>query len=145
MQIWSKENWEIKLETLINSQMGSLNILIISLEQTNLYFYLQKGPFVRDLTVFKYLKYKPSSAICSRQIILKLVKHSKFMFFKRLYWNFVQQVTGNKKEFSEIQIIVIGSCEVRSITLASAFTLQNSKQQWGIKITYRFRAKSAVL
>ena len=48
-------------------------------------FYLQKGPFVRDLTVFKYLKYKPSSAICSRQIILKLVKHSKFMFFKGLY------------------------------------------------------------
>ena len=49
------------------------------------------------LTVFKYLKYKPSSAICSRQIMLKLVKHPQFMFFKGLYWNFIQQVTGNNK------------------------------------------------
>ena len=56
--------------------------------------------------------------------MLKLVKHPQFMFFKGLYWNFIQQVTGNKKEFCETQIIVIGSCEVRIITLASASTLQ---------------------
>ena len=48
-------------------------------------FIFKKVSLSEILTVFKYLKYKPSSAICGRQIMLQLVKHPQFMFFKGLY------------------------------------------------------------